>query len=196
MNSRPWPADDPRLEQAALFYAGALSAADAAQFDEVLRTADADFRAACFRLESVAVGLVESVPAVTAPSAIRGKLLQVLALPVLKADSQELERLGIFIRLQKDQDWQDHRIPGIRIRYLHVDHEQRTQTVLMRCAPGAKFPRHTHRGAEDSLVLEGDLRIGDLVLGPGDYQHCKPGSRHLEQSTESGCLVLVRSSID
>jgi S1-C subfamily serine protease len=41
-------------------------------------------------------------------------------------------------------------------------------------------------------VLEGDLRAGGRVLRAGDDQRAEPGSRHAEQSTEGGCLILLK----
>lgn len=196
MNRRSSDNTDPRLEQAALYYAGALTTDEAAQFEIQLRQADDDFLADCLELESVAVEFAGSIAAVPPPPGTRDKLLQRAGDPRLRSDSPELERAGIFVRLHNEQDWQDHRVPGIRVRQLYVDRERNTQTVLMRCAPGAKFPHHVHRGAEESLVLEGDLRIGDLVLHPGDYQRCEPGSHHLEQTTETGCLLLIITSLN
>ena len=62
-------------------------------------------------------------------------------------------------------------------------------------APGVSYPRHEHTSTEETLVLEGDLRCGDLILRPGDYQRAEAGSIHEEQHTEEGCLVLAISSI-
>ena len=66
---------------------------------------------------------------------------------------------------------------------------------MFRMAPGTSYPSHVHDGAEECYVLEGDLHVGDVVLGPGDFQRATPGSHHVEQRTDGGCLLLVNSSL-
>lgn len=173
-------------------------------FESMLQRGDPEFLAECRKLANVAADLAKAMPAVPPPNTVReqllkratGSLKQAATSPQIPSDSPELERAGIFIRRQSDLDWQDHRIPGVRVRFLYVDHERKTQTLLMRCAPGAKFPSHDHQGVEESLVLEGDLHIGDVVLRVGDYQRCAAGSRHPAQSTENGCLLLVTAPLN
>lgn len=46
------------------------------------------------------------------------------------------------------------------------------------------------QGYEESLVLEGDLLIGDLKLGPGDYQVAMLGTSHPLTRTVSGSLCF------
>jgi anti-sigma factor ChrR (cupin superfamily) len=60
---------------------------------------------------------------------------------------------------------------------------------------GSSYPRHVHNGAEECLVLEGDIRMGDAVLHAGDYQYAPPDTLHGVQSTEKGCLLLITSSL-
>lgn len=198
MNSPSLPNDDAdsRLEQAALYYAGALTPDEATQFERLLRTADETFRKYCRELEALSVRLVGSAATVPPSADSRAKLLQRAAMSSQRSDSPELGQHGIFIRRHSDLDWQQHRMPGVQVRYLYIDHERNTQTILMRCAPGVRFPQHQHRAAEESLVLEGDLRIGDVILGPGDYQRCAPGSLHPDQSTQTGCVLLVTAPLN
>lgn len=206
MTTRPIPSDDAdqRWQQAALYYAGALTADEAAQFEALLAAGDAEFLAECRGLAEAAAGLVESVPAVSPPESVRHKLLERAAAtgaqsgpaPRIPSDSPALEESGIFIRRQRDDDWHDHQVPGIRFRYLYVDPARKTQTVLLRCAPGAKYPQHDHHGPEETFVLEGDLRLGSEILRAGDYQRCEPGSRHLQQWTETGCLLLITAPLE
>lgn len=202
---------DPRHEQAALYYAGALSPEEAAEYEAMLERAEAALLAESQSLERVVAELVDSIPPEVPPPSIRQELLQRVAaistvedskprkasIPErVKSDNPRLEQLGIFIRHNNEADWQDHRIPGVRFRHLYVDHERQTQTMLMRLAPGAKFPSHPHRGPEECLVLEGDLRIDDEILLPGDFQRGEPGSRHMTQWTELGCLVLITAPLN
>lgn len=61
---------------------------------------------------------------------------------------------------------------------------------VIRMEPGAETIAHTHDGNEDYLILEGDLVEPDgTVLGPGDFVHQDPGTRH-NSRTENGCLLI------
>lgn len=50
---------------------------------------------------------------------------------------------------------------------------------FVRADPGARFPEHRHRGAEQILVLQGSCRDSRAGwLGPGDRVTHEPGSAH------------------
>jgi anti-sigma factor ChrR (cupin superfamily) len=61
--------------------------------------------------------------------------------------------------------------------------------------PGASWLPHRHGGPEQCFVLEGDLHDGDLLVTAGDFQCAAQGSVHGAQSTTSGCLLLIVSSL-
>jgi anti-sigma factor ChrR (cupin superfamily) len=86
-------------------------------------------------------------------------------------------------------------MPGVAVRRLHVDVARDRATMLVRMAPGSSYPGHRHGGPEECLVLEGELRVGAEHMSAGDYQYEPPGSVHPVQSTESGCLLLIVSSL-
>jgi quercetin dioxygenase-like cupin family protein len=93
--------------------------------------------------------------------------------------------------------WEKTPIPGITTRILFVDPPRNQFTALVRMEPGASYPGHVHGGPEECLVLEGELCVGgDTVLRKGDYQRAAGGSRHGVQSTQTGCLLLVTSSLN
>lgn len=62
---------------------------------------------------------------------------------------------------------------------------------VYRMAPGTTTIPHEHRGAEEFLLISGDLtdndgteyRVGDLVLMKDGTQHCS--------TTRNGCLLAV-----
>jgi len=96
---------------------------------------------------------------------------------------------------------------GDRVRAVLVDLDRavlgappgpaQRDAMLVRMAPGTSYPRHVHAGPEECFVLEGDLAVGDgLRLVAGDYQRMESGSRHPDQSTEGGCLLLLISSLN
>ncbi|MBI3758220.1 MAG: cupin domain-containing protein [Deltaproteobacteria bacterium] len=91
--------------------------------------------------------------------------------------------------------WEETGVQGVRVKRLSVDKQKDQFTALVRMEAGSSYPRHIHNGAEECLVLEGELRVGPEVLRAGDYQRAPAGSRHGVQSTDNGCLLLIVSSL-
>lgn len=85
-------------------------------------------------------------------------------------------------------------VHGVKVKRLFADPAKDSVTMLIRMEPGSEYPAHRHGGNEECLVLEGDLRVGDLVLQAGDYQCCATSSIHDVTHTVNGCLLLIVSS--
>jgi hypothetical protein len=47
--------------------------------------------------------------------------------------------------------------------------------MLVRLAPGASYPAHTHAGPEKLHLLDDELWIDGRKLVPGDYNYGAPG---------------------
>lgn len=64
-------------------------------------------------------------------------------------------------------------------------------TTIVKYAPGSSFPRHTHGGGEEYLVLEGTFQddTGDFTVG--HYVRNPPQSAHTPAS-EPGCTIFVK----
>jgi hypothetical protein len=88
--------------------------------------------------------------------------------------------------------WVDY-LPGIRRKVLRVDEALDSVSALYRLAPGARLPRHAHTQVEECLMLEGELRIGDIRVKAGDWHVAEPGSAHPELITDAGALFFLRS---
>jgi anti-sigma factor ChrR (cupin superfamily) len=86
--------------------------------------------------------------------------------------------------------------PGVDVRRLFVDHEERRVTLLVRMAAGSSYPAHEHASHEECYVLQGDLRVGDLHMHAGDFQRAEAGSVHGTQATDDGCVLMIVSSLD
>ena len=82
--------------------------------------------------------------------------------------------------------------PGLEKKRLYRDPLTGLESCLIRMQPGAVFEAHHHADAEECLVLEGDLRIGDVHLKAGDYQVAAPGTHHPALKSETGGLIYVR----
>ncbi len=87
--------------------------------------------------------------------------------------------------------------PGIECKLLATDTERLRVSMLVRLAPGACYPAHTHAGVEELHLLDGELWIDERKLCPGDYNYGAPGTGDDRVWSETGCTcVLVTSTMD
>ena len=87
--------------------------------------------------------------------------------------------------------------PGIECKLLATDTERQRVSMLVRLAPGANYPAHTHVGAEELHLLDGELWIDERKLFPGDYNYGASGASDERVWSETGCTcVLVASTGD
>jgi quercetin dioxygenase-like cupin family protein len=87
--------------------------------------------------------------------------------------------------------------PGIECKLLASDTERHRVSMLVRLAPGASYPAHTHAGVEELHLLDGELFIDGRKLVPGDYNYGAPGAVDHRVWSETGCTcVLVTSTKD
>jgi quercetin dioxygenase-like cupin family protein len=87
--------------------------------------------------------------------------------------------------------WVKLPIPGLRLRELAIDRARDTALLFVEMAPGAIFPDHDHSVTERGLVLTGDLRMDDRLLGAGDFYEAAAGTRHERIASPSGCTGLL-----
>lgn len=88
-------------------------------------------------------------------------------------------------------EWKDIGVPGIAVKTLYRDRDARTNTMLLRMAPGAKLPAHHHHDTEQCWILEGDVRWESLVYKAGDFVVAGKGSLHPELTSVNGALLLL-----
>jgi quercetin dioxygenase-like cupin family protein len=88
--------------------------------------------------------------------------------------------------------WQPF-LAGIRCRVLFES--EGALSYLLELQPGAVLPAHRHPQDEECVVLQGSLRIGDvLVLRQGDYHLGRRGILHAEITTDEGALIFLRGA--
>lgn len=64
---------------------------------------------------------------------------------------------------------------------------------IYRMEPGAQSTPHRHGGAEEFVMIEGELIDNDgVVYRPGDVVWLAPGTEHTSH-TETGCVIAVYS---
>jgi len=80
---------------------------------------------------------------------------------------------------------------GIFAKSLRYDEKtKRSPTILLKFEPGATYPAHNHPGGEETFVLEGEVKFGNLSLSAGDYLFTPPGGKHAVWS-KNGCVMLL-----
>src|ERR1044072_4516017 len=77
--------------------------------------------------------------------------------------------------------------PGIECKLLATDTERHRVSMLVRLAPGARYPGHRHAGVEELHLLDGELWIDQRKFFPGDYYEAAPGTGDERVWSETGC---------
>jgi anti-sigma factor ChrR (cupin superfamily) len=85
--------------------------------------------------------------------------------------------------------------PGIQCKLLATDTERQRVSMLVRLAPGASYPAHTHADTEELHLLDGELWIDERKLLPGDYNYGAPGAGDNRVWSKTGCTCLLVTSL-
>ncbi|MEM8537147.1 MAG: cupin domain-containing protein [Pseudomonadota bacterium] len=80
---------------------------------------------------------------------------------------------------------------GTQMLKLNTLNERFEGFYIYKMAPGASSTPHRHGGAEEFLMLDGELIDNDgTVYRPGDVVWLAAGTEHVSH-TETGCLIAV-----
>lgn len=102
--------------------------------------------------------------------------------PVLPKGNERLE-----------PEWEEV-APGISCKLLATDRERGRVSMLVRLAPGAAYPPHTHAGSEELHLLDGELWINDRKLHPGDFNQAVADTSDVRVWSETGCTCVLITS--
>jgi quercetin dioxygenase-like cupin family protein len=83
--------------------------------------------------------------------------------------------------------------PGVSLKLLREDHSARRMTAWIRMAPGSSLESHRHDQAEECLVIEGEILIGEHRLCAGDLHVANAGTVHGLIRSPQGALLLVHA---
>jgi anti-sigma factor ChrR (cupin superfamily) len=72
-------------------------------------------------------------------------------------------------------------VPGIKVHVLREDHARNLRVCLVWGKAGAKHLRHSHRGREVLLVLQGTLKGDHGTYGAGEVYRSTAGDVHSEE---------------
>jgi anti-sigma factor ChrR (cupin superfamily) len=182
---------------AELYAAGALDERQRVEFEAHLDSGCELCQQRLAQCAQTTSALTRLVAPATPPDWIRTTLLSRIAaegkqrsLAQAAATASDADPALLVVRASEG-DWADTPYLGVKIRMLFVDRQRRCFTALVRMAPGANYPAHSHHEAEECLVLEGDLRFNNQVLHAGDFLRTGPGFEQGMQTTEQGCLLYL-----
>jgi anti-sigma factor ChrR (cupin superfamily) len=162
-----------------------LSPDEAAEFERHLGGGCEICRVEVRAFEATAACLPLALTEAEPPPTVREKLLSRIKRPPA----------GMHVVRQVEGTWRPSPFPGVSVKTLYLDRETAIVTNLVRMEPGSSYPPHRHAAVEQCLVLEGDIRLDDFVLGPGDYSRNDASSHHKRLHTRDGCLLLIVSSL-
>ena len=83
-------------------------------------------------------------------------------------------------------------LPGIQRKVLHE--QDGVMSYLLKFAPGAVLPAHRHPVDEECVVIEGVLRIGELVLPPGSYHRVRRDVLDADSTSDAGAIIFLRGA--
>jgi anti-sigma factor ChrR (cupin superfamily) len=179
-------------ERAALYTAGALSVAEQQEFEDHLKHGCDTCQAAVDSFAGVAAMLAQS----TTPRRPRAALRELVRESVARIAEEPVvtERDGVRFVRGGGLPWESSGEGAPQIKRLNHDSQRGYRSVLVRMKPGDTYPRHRHADVEDVYLIEGDLTLNGISMGPGDYCRAEPGSIHSELSTRHGCTFIVFAS--
>ena len=172
--------------QAAEYVLGTLEPEDRRRFVEQL-SGDSSLRELVDVWEDRLSVLEHGVAPVDPPAALWNKIEAAVD------EAPAKPPFGITLR-ENEGEW-EVLLEGVEKKLLFADPTAGTESYLLRVARRTRVPAHRHGRAEECLVLEGELFIGDLRLAAGDYHLALPGSDHPDAWTEGGTLVYIRGDI-
>lgn len=172
--------------EAALFAAGALTAAETAALKARLAQ-ESTLAAKARDWETALSPLAAHAGAIEPPASLLEGIEK-------RIEARErLERLARTLRPEQGQ-W-IALAPGVRFQELDRDETLRRWTILVDAAPGATFPSHEHEQDEEIYMISGDLAFGDVALGPGDFYFSRQGSMHATHLSRTGCRCIIAQAM-
>jgi putative transcriptional regulator len=190
-----------REELASLYVAGAMTTGEKIAFETQLSN-DPALRELVRSLERATDLLAIGAPQIQPPPTLKDKVLcridnaNVQASPSVPSPSAAEDAIAgiqgfVFHGANDPQGWKPLPLPGAWIKLLSFQPDRNIAILLGKLGPGVRYPAHTHMGPEELLILSGDLHIGALALGPGDFHHSDAGTHHEDNHSIAGCVLLA-----
>lgn len=88
-------------------------------------------------------------------------------------------------------DWSEEFAPGFEAMPLHRYRDE--HVFLVRWAPDAPYPEHTHHGGEEVFVIEGSFSDEHGEYSAGTWVRYPDGSRHSASAGHAGALLFLKA---
>lgn len=186
-------------ERLALFALGALSPEEARILAEQIAN-DCALQAEAESFQSVAAELAFAVEEASPSPKVRNQLLARIAEESTSANIKnavpyQAPQQSHYDVLSHEGEW-ENMYPGIFCKTLFIEPTNGYVTTLMKLEPGAKLPNHHHRGAEQCLVIAGEIAMNNRQYKAGDFTVALAGSDHIDLISTNGGMVLLVSPPD
>jgi len=83
----------------------------------------------------------------------------------------------MLLKKADGRQWAPTDYPGIE-RSLFRNNETGGRSSFVRLKQGSRFPRHSHQGTEEVVVVSGKVSLGSVAMEEGDYLFTTPGEEH------------------
>jgi quercetin dioxygenase-like cupin family protein len=135
-------------------------------------------------MESLARDIAPIEPAAARKAALRDRILK-------RATTQNAQTALSHLTVHYSQEgWLDV-MPLIKMKTLFESNDGKG--VLFRFQPGARLPAHEHGTDEECVVLEGELRIGEVIVHAGDFHLARRSIPHDDLTSPTGALFYIRT---
>jgi anti-sigma factor ChrR (cupin superfamily) len=184
---------DEARERVALYALGTLRGTELADFESHLQSGCDVCSDELRAFTAVAGELAHAAAPERPPDRVRARVLEHAASDALAAQAIVEREHVRFVRSSR-LDWKESIAAGVDVKVLSVDPQRGYETKLVRMPPGSELLPHRHADVEESYVLEGDLLVSGVLMGPGDYCRAEAGSVHTGVETRGGCLFIAVTS--
>jgi quercetin dioxygenase-like cupin family protein len=83
----------------------------------------------------------------------------------------------MLLKKAREREWAPTDYAGIE-RSLFRNNETGGRSSFVRLKQGSRFPKHSHQGTEEVVVVSGRVTLGDVAMEEGDYLYTVPGEEH------------------
>ncbi len=152
------------------------------------------------RLGAAGGTVLEAVPEAPVPPDLFGRVWEEAS---RREQPRPVEGLplppALLAELPPPEHWRWHSLlsEGSRVSRLLRDESGGCALYLVHLPAGARFPRHAHRGGEETLVVAGGAWDRGRFLEAGDWSSAPAGSTHeLTADPKEGCWALAREECE
>jgi mannose-6-phosphate isomerase-like protein (cupin superfamily) len=106
-----------------------------------------------------------------------------------QANAQQSRQPRLVLSHGDELEWKEIR-PGVRQRFYREGDDAHLEMFEVRVDPDYETPQHAHTNDEIIYVLEGSLRFGARMCGPGDTAYIASDTMYKFVAGDAGCRFL------